>query len=76
MKGKSLPKFVYEKIQKPIYQLDMNGNLITKYVSKAKAAKLLNIDPSSISNCALGKRKSAGSFKWTYINPEKFNQNK
>jgi hypothetical protein len=70
MKGKSLPKFVYEKAQKPIYQLDMNGNLITNHISKAAAAKLLNIDPSSISNCALGKRKSAGGFKWNYANPE------
>ena len=69
MKGKSFPKFVYEKNQKPIYQLDMNGSLITKYISKAVAAKLLNIDPSSISNCALGKRKSAGGFKWTYYHP-------
>ena len=68
MKGKSLPKFVYEKAQKPIYQLDMDGNLITKHVSKAEAARLLNIDPSSMSNCALGKRKSAGGFKWTYDN--------
>lgn len=69
MKGKSFPNFVYEKARKPIYQLDMNGNLITKYISKAVAAKLLNIDPSSISNCTLGKRKSAGGFKWTYHNP-------
>ena len=69
MKGKSLPKFVYEKSQKPIYQLDMDGNLITKHVSKATAAKLLNIDPGSMSNCALGKRNSAGGFKWTYTHP-------
>lgn len=70
MKGKSLPKFVYERAQKPIYQLDMNGNLITKHISKAAAAKLLNIDPSSISNCALGRRRSAGGFKWSYNNPK------
>jgi hypothetical protein len=69
MKGKSLPKFVYEKAQKCIYQLDMNGKLINTYISKATAAKHLKIDSSSISNCALGKRKSAGGFKWTYINP-------
>ena len=70
LKGKSLPKFVYEKSQKSIYQLDKNGNIITKHISKAEAARLLNIDPSSISHCALGKRKSAGGFKWTYTNPD------
>lgn len=48
----------------------MNGNLITKHISKAAAAKLLNIDPSSISNCALGRRRSAGGFKWSYNNPK------
>jgi group I intron endonuclease len=66
MKGKSFPKFVYEKAQKPIYQFDLNGNLINIHVSKAIAATLLNIDPSSISNCALGSRKSAGGFIWSY----------
>jgi hypothetical protein len=68
-KGKSFPKEVYERIQKPIYQLDMKGNLIMKYSSKAKAAKILKIDPSSMSNCALRKRKSAGGYKWTYDHP-------
>jgi hypothetical protein len=69
LKGKKLPDFVYKKISKPIYQLDKNGNFIAKYNSKAEAAKLLNIDSSSICNCALGKRKSAGGFKWTYQDP-------
>lgn len=68
-KGQALPKFVYDKLQKPIYQLDMNGNFMKKYISKAQASKELKIDSASMSNCALGKRNSAGGYKWTYVNP-------
>jgi hypothetical protein len=66
MKGKSFPKHVYEKLKKPIYQLDMEGNLINMFKSKTEAASLLKIDNASISKCANGKRKSAGGYKWTY----------
>ena len=66
MKGKSLPKYVYERLKKPIYQLNMEGILIKMFTSKAEAAKLLKIDSASISNCANGKRKSAGGYRWTY----------
>jgi hypothetical protein len=69
MRGKSLPEFVYEKIKKPIYQLTIDGKLIKKFNSKTEASQLLKIDNSSISNCALGKRKSAGGYKWSYEPP-------
>lgn len=69
MKGKSFPKTTYERQQKAIYQLDLKGNLIKKYLSKAQACKELNIDPGSVSNCATGKRKSAGGYKWSYMHP-------
>ena len=70
MKGKALSKHIYEAIRKPIYQFNMEGELLNTYLSKAEAAKILNIDPSSMSNAACGKRKSAGGFKWSYIKPK------
>lgn len=70
MKGKALSKTVYEKIKKPIYQMDMSNNLIKEYSSRKEAAEALNIDASSITNCTLGKRKSAGGYKWSYTRPE------
>jgi hypothetical protein len=74
MKGKSFPKYVYEKVQKPIYQLDINGNLLNEYKSKAEAARINKIDAGSICKCALGKRSFAGGFKWTYIDPRLNNE--
>ena len=34
--------------------------------AKTLASKILKIDSSSISNCALGKRKTAGGYIWSY----------
>ena len=70
MKGKSLPKYVYDKIKKPIYQLDINSNLIQKFNSIKAASDLLNIDPASISKCIAGKRKSAGGYRWIETHPD------
>lgn len=70
MKGVKFPEFVYERLRKPIYQFDMSGNLLQKFDSKAEASLKLNIDASSMCNCALGKRKSAGGYKWSYSLPK------
>lgn len=70
MKGKPLSKTTYEKIRKPIYQMDMSDNFLKEYSSRKEAAESLNIDAGSITNCAVGKRKSAGGFKWSYVRPE------
>jgi hypothetical protein len=66
MRGKPLPQFVYQRIKKPIYQFTLTGKFIKKFDSKVEASKKLNIDPSSMSNCALGRRSSAGGYKWSY----------
>lgn len=70
MKGVKFPDFVYEKLRKPIYQFDLSGNLLKKFSSKAEASKILKIDAASISNCALGKRKTAGGYTWSYQHPK------
>lgn len=56
---------------KPIKQLDLEGNTINIWDSMTKASKDLNINLSSISMCcnknSSRKRLSAGGFKWEYI---------
>jgi group I intron endonuclease len=56
------------KNAKPIYQYDMNDNLICEWVSSVVASKELNICSSHISKCCRNIKgfKSAGNFKWKY----------
>lgn len=57
------PSLSYKKI---VYQYDKNMNFIQQYDSINLAAKALNKQPANISACALGKRKTAYGFIWTY----------
>ena len=49
-----------------LFQLDMEGKVITVWPSANVAGKMLKISPSHISECCRenGKRKSANGFKW------------
>lgn len=49
-----------------VLQYDMNMNFIAKYPSTAEAGRQTNILSTKIGQVALGKRKSAGGFKWKY----------
>lgn len=69
MKGKPLPETVYIQMKKVINQYSNTGIFIKTFESKAEASRTLNIDASSISNCANGKRKTAGGFMWKYVDP-------
>lgn len=51
---------------KKTLQYDSQGNFIKQWESMNEASKQLNIDRPSISNCCLGKRKTAGGFIWKY----------
>ena len=51
---------------KTIYQFTKEGDFIKSYPSMSEAGRALNIDRASINNCALGKRVSAGGFKWSF----------
>ena len=66
LKGTPLSIKAYEKIYKIIYQFSRNGEFIREWKSKAEASKTLKIDPASISNCAYGRRKTAGNFQWKW----------
>lgn len=70
MKGKPLPEAAYNQIKKEINQYSKTGLFIKTFESKAEASRILKIDASSISNCANGKRKTAGGFIWKYVNPK------
>jgi hypothetical protein len=51
----------------PIEQYDLDGNFIQKWDNTRIAAKHLNINTASISNCLLGKYKTAGGFIWKKV---------
>ena len=58
------------KTTKPLIQYDLNGNFIKVWASKENASRELKIDSATISNCCRGKRNSAGSYKWKYVQNE------
>lgn len=51
---------------KTVYQYDKNMNLIAEYESCAEAARVINGNQDSISNCCRGKSKSSANFIWKY----------
>ena len=55
-----------EATRKPISQYDLDGNLITTYISLRDATNKTNGSYKSISQCACGKVKSSGGFIWKY----------
>ena len=51
---------------KPIIQLDLEGNYINEFYSTREAEAITGIDNSGISKVCKGKRKTAGGYKWKY----------
>ena len=55
------------KLSKPVLQVSIQSNKpIGRYSSTVHAQKETGVCCSSISACCLGKRKTAGGFKWFY----------
>lgn len=52
--------------RKGTVKLDINGKEIKVYKSLSEAAKETLIDIANISKCCLGKRETAGGYKWKY----------
>ena len=50
--------------KQPIYQMDLNNNIVKMWNSVTDAAKILNISTSLICGVCQGRRKSTGGFKW------------
>ena len=55
-----------DRCKKNVQQFDLSGALIKNWHGIVEAAVVLQIDPSSITKAAKGKRKSAGGFIWRY----------
>lgn len=51
---------------KPIYQLDLDYNIIKEWNSQSQASVELNISISSINLCLNGKTKILNGYKWIY----------
>jgi group I intron endonuclease len=51
---------------KPVIQLDLSANIIAEHISITAAAKFTKIHLTGIHQVCIGKRKTAGGFKWKY----------
>lgn len=51
---------------KKVYQLTKDGTLVKVWDYMQQASDKLGITKTNISACCLGKRPSAGGYKWTY----------
>lgn len=51
-------------------QFDKNGNFIKEWCSTRKAEQTLKISNGKVSWCCIGKRKTAGGYKWRYKEEE------
>lgn len=70
-KEKRLPRLREQakKQRKIVYQFDVEGNFVKQWASGSQAAKHLGIkSPGSIASAALGYQKTAGGFRWSYLN--------
>lgn len=52
---------------KAIIQYDLKGNILNTFPYAKMAATQFNIDLSSIIKCCRGKGKTAGGYKWSYL---------
>jgi len=55
------------KNKKPVYQLDLEGNIIKLWDAPYYAEKELNLTRSKIHSVCIGKRKKTGGFRWVYV---------
>lgn len=57
-------KRVIETMSKPVVQIDKNNNIIAEFPSIQEAQRILSV--SHIWDCIVGRRQSAGGYKWRY----------
>lgn len=56
--------------QKPVIQVDLEGNEIARFDSAAHAARVLGFDKSGINHCCRGTAKTHHGFMWKYAGRE------
>ena len=59
-----------------VFQYNEKGELIGSYPSISYAARQVGVDPSVISKCCHGHKKSAAGFFWSFKSNEKFEPQK
>jgi hypothetical protein len=52
--------------QKPIIQMDLDGNIIAKFKCLKEASEQTRTNMGSICSCCKGEYKTANGFKWRY----------
>lgn len=66
-----LPPPVYAR-SKAVLQFDLEGNFVKEYPSVGTALREIGAKGACISNCSLGKGKTAAGFQWKYKNDPRF----
>jgi len=51
---------------KAIIQYNLDGTFVAEWEAISDAARGTNINVSNIAQCCMGKRKTAGNYKWKY----------
>ena len=54
--------------QKPVQQIDMDGNFVHVFDSASEAARLTGFSQVGISRCARGERNKHKGYNWIYVN--------
>lgn len=54
-------------LRKPIYQCDLDDNVLVEYKSVNAAAAAINGSPTTLSNCLHGRLKSYKGYHWRYV---------
>lgn len=57
-------EYVVKNLSKPVLQIDDKNNIINEFNSLQEAQRTLKV--SHIWDCIVGRRKSAGGYKWKY----------
>lgn len=55
-----------KRLSKPVYQFDLDGNLIKEWISSSEASRALKISGGHIRDCCLNKQKKFKGFVWKY----------
>lgn len=55
---------------RPVYQMDMNGNIIREFKSIKQASDETGIHNRSINPVCQGKRHQAGGYRWRYVSDD------
>ena len=59
-----------ERISKIVVQYTLDGVFVEEYPSVSEAKRQLGYSQGNISECCLGKRKTAYGYKWKYKEPQ------